>query len=131
MTEYTGRVAAVAVENDGEYLIAFDSSDECWEFPGGKEEVERDDSIVDTGKEEIREEFGYAKSNLEYVRTGDSFPSQRGSEYEIVPLLMKAPHRDISIASDEHDNYRWEKADQIPYEDGPGMREVAENLDLI
>lgn len=134
MTEYTGRVSVNVVENDGEFLVAFDEEDECWEFHGGKEEVQEGEpeGIRETAYRESEEEFGFTRDELNVLKVGESFPSKRDDSWTLVPLHMKASNREIEFTgNEEHIEYSWIKLADLEDYQGPGMRRALEHLDLL
>ena len=108
MSDYTGKVAAVVIprsEKEKEFLIAKRSDNSEWEFPGGKEDLEIDQDILETAEREIMEELDLdvdAKRSSE----NDSF---KGGGYDIVPVYAKHSYSDpdTEIKLVDHTDYKW------------------------
>lgn len=108
MPEYTGKVAAVVIpysDSEEKFLIAKRSDNNEWEFPGGKEDLEKDQNILDTAEREIMEELNIEVNASKY-RKNHSF---KGGGYDIIPVHASHeysnPDREIELV--DHTDYRW------------------------
>ena len=123
MTDHTKNVAAVVIpySDKGErFLIAKRSDNGDWEFPGGKEDLDRDNSILDTAEREILEELNIeivakkASKNNSYVSGG----------YNIVPVSAEHSYQDIdqNIELSDHEEYRWINPEKTGLELGDELK---------
>jgi len=115
MADHTDRVAAVVIPRTSdrqEYLVAKRSDNGNWEFPGGKEDLEKDKDILDTAEREILEELNLEIYAAEY-REKHSYTS---GGYNIIPVYAKHTYSDPGkhIDLEDHMNYRWITPTNLP-----------------
>lgn len=125
MTEYTGEVTVNVVENNSEYLIARRTSDQKWEFVGGK--VEQGETVKEAAIRELEEETGLEG---EVVEISGSYPSRAAPEWTLRPVHMRAESREVDL-SREHDRYEWIDLDDIKDFDTLGQEKSLELLGLL
>lgn len=120
MVNHTDRVAAVVIprtSKEREYLIAKRSDNGDWEFPGGKEdldkELDRQKGILGTAEREIKEELNI---NVKSEKSKEDY-SYRGGGYEIIPVYATHSYDDLDLHLDfleDHDKYRWITPQDLP-----------------
>lgn len=120
MPDHTNRVAAVVIpktSNKERFLVAKRTDNGNWEFPGGKEDLDKEPDqekgILGTAEREIKEELnldiGAQKSNEEYI--------YKGGGYEIIPVYITHSYENIDEQIElleEHDSYRWINPENLP-----------------
>jgi 8-oxo-dGTP pyrophosphatase MutT (NUDIX family) len=115
MVDHTDRVAAVVIPRTSdrqEYLVAKRADNGNWEFPGGKEDLEKDENILDTAEREILEELNLDIDAAEY-REKHSYTS---GGYNIIPVYAEHncsnPGKHIDL--EDHIKYRWITPANLP-----------------
>lgn len=108
MADHTNRVAAVVIPKTSKkekYLVAKRADSKEWEFPGGKEDLEKDESIIDTAEREILEELNLEIEATEY-RENHSYT---GGGYDIIPVYARHSYSDPdkNIELEDHTEYTW------------------------
>lgn len=115
MADHTDRVAAVVIPRTSdrqEYLVAKRADNGNWEFPGGKEDLEKDENILDTAEREILEELNLEIDADEY-RENHSYIN---GGYNIIPVYAQHTYSDPGkhIDLEDHINYRWITPANLP-----------------
>lgn len=115
MADHTERVAAVVIPRNSdrqEYLVAKRADNGKWEFPGGKEDLEKDENILDTAEREILEELNLDIESTEY-REKYSYTS---GGYNIIPVYAEHDYSnpDKHIDLEDHIKYRWIIPSNLP-----------------
>ena len=104
-TNFTGKIAAALMQNNGTYFIARrakkDGSEGLWEFPGGKQE--EGETIQECLARELFEEFGI------HVQVGDYLCS---SFFLLKELPVEMCAFDVrtftgTIVPNEHSEVKW------------------------
>lgn len=107
MPDHTNRVAAVVIPKSPEkkkFLVAKRADNGNWEFPGGKEDLEKDSNILETAEREILEEL---KIEVKAFEHREEF-SYKGGGYDIIPVLAEHSYSnpDSQIELEDHTEYR-------------------------
>jgi len=120
MADHTNRVAAVVIpktSDENKFLVAKRVDNGNWEFPGGKEDLEKEQDqekgILGTVEREIKEELNLdidaRESNEEYA--------YKAGGYEIIPVYATHSYEKIDQhleLLEEHDKYRWISPENLP-----------------
>jgi 8-oxo-dGTP pyrophosphatase MutT (NUDIX family) len=108
MADHTNRVAAVVIPRTPEkeeYLVAKRADNGEWEFPGGKEDLNEDKTILDTAEREISEELNLEIEAKKY-REKHSYTI---GGYDIIPVYAQHSYSnpDRHIEMTDHTDYKW------------------------
>jgi len=109
---FTGKVAAGIIEQDGKYLIAQrakkDSYENCWEFPGGKQE--EGETLEECLARELYEELHINATIGNHVC---SWPFEyNGRSMELI--AFKVISYEGTIECKEHKEIRWVPIEELP-----------------
>jgi len=119
MADHTNRVAAVVIpktSDEKKFLIAKRADNGNWEFPGGKEDLEKEldqeKGILGTAEREIKEEFNLEIKAQEYREDC----SYKTGGYEIIPVYAIHSYENIDqhLKLVDHDKYRWIDPENLP-----------------
>ena len=106
------KVTAAILVKDGKILIAKRKADDRlasrWEFPGGK--VEQSETPQACLKREMLEEFGIKVSVVRFL--GESIYHYDHGSIKLLAYLTS--WQSGKMASNDHADYRWVSADQLP-----------------
>jgi len=110
MVNHTDRVAAVVIPKTSkkeEYPVAKRADNGDWEFPGGKEDQDKDNTIRATAEREGLEVLKLEVEAAEHIEQS----SYKGGSYDIIPVLAEHNHAspDKHIELVDHTEYRWIK----------------------
>lgn len=124
-------VVQTVLRHDGEYLIGRRTSDNYWEFLGGK--VEKEEDLKQAALRELKEETGTAinEEKIQTYKEGTSYKSRKDSKYRLNPVLIDLGNKMEVKLSGEHSDYAWIKLDNYHEYETLGQFKALQNLDII
>lgn len=136
MAEDTNQVVQTVIKSDKKYLLARRSSDEYWEFMGGK--VKEDENLKQAARRELNEEtdLNLEEKDFKAFKEGESYRSKADSKYVLNPVLIevtqeKASEMSMEGLSNEHTDFEWIDLREFYSFETLGQFRALENLELV
>lgn len=131
-SEETVDVVQTVVKAEERYLLGKRTSDETWEFLGGK--VERGEDLRSAAFRELEEETGIeaGKNQLNSFSVGETYRSKDDAKYRLNPVLIEfSSIPEVSKLSREHSQVKWIKLEEFMDYETLGQYKALENLDIV